>query len=225
MTHDSTPATPDTRSTGPSLLTAGQEAALARLGCVATEPGAVAVLCGPAGAGTTTVVRHLVAALQARHSIEHAPAAWWQSRADAAWPDVAIVDDAHDTTSGDLGRLLVRARSLRPDGGVVLAGRGRLLTLLAREPDAEAAITLRAVLRSFTAVETRTLLARHLHAPAPTAAVLAVAADIHELAGGLPAVALRLGELAGWLAAAHPERPLRAADIETLHRRVSLAAA
>jgi hypothetical protein len=209
----------------PAALTGGQEAALARLGCALEAPGAVAVLCGPAGVGTTTVLDRLAATLLGRRTVEHASVSDWLTRADADWPHVALVDDAHDVDAADIDALLARLRSRHPHTGLVLAGRGRLLTLLARAPDAEASVALRAVLHPFTPTETRALLAADQDDSAAATAVLGVADAIHEIAAGIPAVARRLGTMAGWLAASRPDHAMRPADVEALHRRVSLAAA
>lgn len=211
--------------THPVALTAGQEAALARLGCAVEAPGVVAVLCGPAGVGATMVLGRFAAMLLGRRTVEHASISRWLTRADADWPQVALVDDAHDVDAADIDGLLARLRSRHPHTGLVLAGRGRLLTLLARAPDAETSVALRAVLHPFTPTETRALLAAHQDDSAAGAAVLGVADAIHEIAAGIPAVARRLGTLAGWLAASRPDHALRPADVEALHRRVSLAAA
>ena len=53
----------------------------------------------------------------------------------------------------------------------------------------------------------------------------AVIRTIHEIAGGVPAIAVRLAEMIAMLAAADPRRALTPDDVEAIHRRLSLSAA
>lgn len=206
-------------------LTDGQRAALARLGCVLEQAGSLAVVCGPAGTGVTMLLRHLEAAASRTRSVARRALVDWASLDPARWPDVVIVDDAHDAADGAIGRLLARVRARHSGAAVVLAGRGRVFTLLARDLAVESQVSLRAVLHPFSAAETAALLAAAgTPAGVPPDALEPVARTIHEIAGGVPVAALRLAELA-LLVAASRGGPLDPADIEMLHRRASLTAA
>lgn len=206
-------------------LTAGQQAALARLGCALERPGSLAVVCGPAGTGVTLLLRHLEAATSRSRTVACRAFSAWESIDPARWPDIVIADDAHDAGDGAIGRLITRVRARHPGAGVVLAGRGRVFTLLARDLAVESQVGLRAVLHPFTAAETAALLAGACLPPGVSSDALApVARTIHEIAGGVPAVALRLAGMAV-LVAASRGGPLEPTDVEALHRRVSLTAA
>jgi type II secretory pathway predicted ATPase ExeA len=206
-------------------LTDGQRAAVARLGCVLERPGSLAVVCGPTGTGVTTLLRHVEAAVSRTRTVACRPLVEWESIDPVRWPDVVIADDVHDAADGAISRLLARVRAGHAGAGVVLAGRGRVFTLLARDQAAESQVSLRAVLHPFTAAETAALLASAApRAGVSPAALDPVALTIHEIAGGVPAAALRLAEMA-LLVASSSGGPLRPADVEALHRRVSLTAA
>lgn len=207
-------------------LTVGQQAALARLGCALERPGSLAVLCGPAGSGTTAVLGHLesIAARScrvARISL--------RDRQDVAADDatgLVIADDAHEAVGDALGRLVRATRAHAPEARLVLAGRGRLFTLLARDVGIEAQVTLRAILRPFSAAESAALLAATCTATGvPDDALAEVAETIHEIAGGLPAAVVRMAHVALLVRSSSPTRRIAADDIESLHRRVALEAA
>jgi type II secretory pathway predicted ATPase ExeA len=206
-------------------LTDGQRAALARLGCVLERPGSLAVVCGPAGTGVTMLLRQLEAAVTTTRTVACRTLVEWESVDPARWPDVVIADDVHEAADGAIGRLLARVRAGHSGAGVVLAGRGRVFTLLARDRAVESQVSLRAVLHPFTAAETAALLAAAAAPVGVPAEVLdPVALTIHEIAGGVPAAALRLAEMA-LLVASSRGGPLEPADVEVIHRRVSLTAA
>lgn len=206
------------------VLTATQEAALARLvwaatGAAATvaEGGGMVLLCGPAGVGKTTVLERLAAARPGGRTAEVRPLAAWLEV--AALPDIVVADDAHEADAVMLADVVSSCRSRAPAAGIVLAGEGRLLTIVTRDPRIERLAGLRAILRPCTLAETRDLLARHgRHCEA-------VAETIHELSGGIPAVIVRVAALAGILVAGRAGARLEPADIELLHRRLTLAAA
>lgn len=208
-----------------AALTDGQQAALARLGCVLDRPGSLAVVCGPAGTGVTTLLGHLETAASRTRTVERRAFAAWESVDPAGWPDLVIADDVHEAADGAIGRVLARGRSRHPGACVVLGGRGRVFTLLARDLAVESQVSLRAVVHPFSAAETTALLAVACHRSAvPAEALEPVAHTIHEIAGGLPAMALRLAEMA-LLVATSRGGPLEPDDVEALHRRVSLNAA
>lgn len=212
------------------VLTAAQEAALARLACAVTgavrhgaAAGNASLLCGPAGVGKTTLVHRLVAGLAAGVTAEVRPLAAWLDVTTlpdlATLPDVVVADDAHETDAATLAGFVARCAARRPAAGLVLVGEGRLLTLVARDPRIERAIGLRAILRPCTLADTRDLLARH--APHAAGAVQTV----HEITGGVPAETIRLAGLAAILAAGRPDGLLEHADVELVHRRLTPACA
>lgn len=209
----------------PDRLTAAQAAAVAKLACGCEQAGGIALLCGPGGVGKTTVLAELAAAIAPRRSVGRADVA---HEAEAAMlPDIVVVDDAHVADETTLARLLQRCRDRTPPASLVLAGEGRLFTLMTRDPRLEHAVRIRVTLPVFTAAETRrlvdTAVARVVGRP--VAVPEATARVIHEIAAGAPAAAVRLAELAGVVAAARPDDALSAADIEAIHGRLSPAAA
>jgi type II secretory pathway predicted ATPase ExeA len=205
--------------------TAGQEVALARIVYALEEPGGVAVLCGPAGAGVSTVVQlvwrrcaqdrgGLIAGSvpEARQLIE--------CRRTAS--GVLLVDDAHLAADGELERIVMMALAEPRFDGVVLAGEGRLLSLLHRAPPLDARVRIRAVLRALTEAETGDLVrGRHPGLDCRPAALR----TLHEIAAGIPAAVVRLADLAAVLGADDPTRPLDGPDIEAIHGRLVAGAA
>lgn len=211
--------------TEPDRLTAAQRAAVAKLACGCEQTGGIALLCGPGGVGKTTVLGELALAIGPRRSVGRADTAHW---AEAAMlPDVVLVDDAHLADETTLVRLLQRCRDRKPPACLVLAGEGRLFTLMTRDTRLEQSVRIRVALPVFTAAETRRLLTATLARVAgrPVGVAEATARTVHEIAAGAPAAVVRLAELAGVVAAARPDDPLSAADIEAIHGRLSPAAA
>lgn len=216
----------------PCDLLPAQRAALAKVACAVARPGSVALLCGPLGTGKTTLLTRLAAddRLRDRRVERRDVDAWDACLATPAAepPDIVLVDDAHLAADGGLARLV--GRCLRKAGtSVVLAGEGRLLSLVARDIRVEQAVTLRASLRPCSAAESRDLLDTILpldtrdrpeaedHDP--------VARTIHEIAAGIPADLVRLAELARVVAASRPTPHIGVDDVEALHRRLSPRAA
>jgi len=207
-------------------LTPGQQAALAKVACACRLPGGVAVLCGPRGVGTSSVLARLVKHVADEgRGVEHRDIRGWEAAiADERQPlpDVVVADDAHLAGPDTLARLVDRCRSRRPAAALVLAGQGRLLTLLARDSRLEFAVTLRAALRPCGADESRTVVA----ALARTAAFDDEAlAAIHEIAAGIPAAIGRLVALADIVAGTRDDSRVTAGDVEEIHRRLSPLAA
>lgn len=216
-------------STPDCTLTQAQHAAIARIAYALESPSAIALLCGPAGAGKTTVLDRLAAspALAGRRCVrwtacDEAPA----SAGGAAGGDaVLLLDDAHEPSGEVLVATVEAWRRQEPRGGIVLAGQGRLLTLSARDARLERTIVLRAVLGPFTLSETRAATASRLGRLGRETDHAAVVRTIHEIAAGIPARVVRLAELVQLVADAAPGRVVTPDDVEAVHRRLSLQAA
>ncbi|MBM4021423.1 MAG: hypothetical protein FJ284_04125 [Planctomycetes bacterium] len=209
----------------PSPASAPQLAALAKLACGVETGDGIAVLCGPPGVGKSLVLRHLVGELEAggRSVAIHEPAVWLARTAEL--PAVVAADDAHLTDAADLVRLLGRCRGRRPGAALVLAGEGRLLTLVARDPKLGQAVRIRVSLLPGRLADTHALVADLRHQSGRQACEAPVVETIHELAAGLPADVVRLIELADVVAAARPDGQLTPADVVAVHRRLAPLAA
>ncbi len=231
-----------TRQPSPEFppLTGPQEAAAAKLAYVADQPGAIALLCGPAGVGKTTVLR-LVAADGLPKSQSIRLMSWADIRADRgdlaaggmraaasdddSFPHVLLIDDAHRAAAAELVDFVEWCRRRHERIAIVLAGEGRLLSLVASDARLEQSVRLRATVPTFTLAESRRFLGSMLAFNAAAADGEAVIRTIHEIAGGVPAIAVRLAEMIDMLAAADPRRDLTPDDVEAIHRRLSLSAA
>ena len=205
-----------------------RRAALARLAYAVDRPGCVALLCGPPGTGKTAILDRLAAEIGRR--AERRPlTAWLDGMATAGLPEIVLADDAHAGDVATLVRLLDAVRSRRPEANLVLAGEGRLLSLVSRDPRLVRAVGLRAVLPPFTAEETRDVLDATLFTGRPGRMAAGarddVARTIHEIAAGIPAVVVRLAEFAALVADTRPGADVGPADIEAIHLRLSLQAA
>ncbi len=208
-------------------FTLSQRAALARLAYCLEQPGAVALLCGPAGVGKTLVLAAVAKTpqLAARGAaVISFPA--WQEVSDAARPPaVLLLDDAETARDGEIKAAVDRFFKVRPEGAVALAGEGRLLSLVARDRRLEQMVSLRGVIPPFTLDETRMLVAARLAAAGSLDERDDVARTIHEIAAGIPAAVTRIADLAALVVEASPGRTLVPDDIEAIHRRLSLQAA
>lgn len=211
-------------STPGTRLTELQGAALAKVACGIEAGAGVAVLCGPAGVGKTTVLEHL--ASDPRVAPDELPirdvAAWLADTGDL--PPIVLADDAHLASDHDLAQLLARAKSRRPAAAVVLAGQGRLLTLVSRDRRIEQAVRIRAALLPGSLAHTSALVAAIEPAGGPGFDEAALVA-IHEIAGGVPGDVVRLAELAGLVAPELAHGLITADDIEAVHRRLTPQAA
>jgi len=205
--------------------TVGQDVAVARIEYALAEPGGVAVLCGPGGTGVSTVLQAvwrrraaerggLIAGspTEARQLIE--------CRRTAS--GALLVDDAHLAADGELDLLVAMALGEPRFDGVVLAGQGRLLSLLHRSPRLEARIRIRAVLRPLTAEETSALVRGRVPALDFGPGALRV---IHEIAAGIPAEVVRLADLAAVVGAGDTAGIVRMHDVEAIHARLVAGAA
>lgn len=217
-------------SPAPRRLLAAQAAAVAKLAYVAEQPGAAAVLCGPPGTGKSLV---LEAAARTLESAGHAcRIVSWRSLREAAFgdcPDVLLVDTVDDAADGELAAVLDRCWAANPQARIVLAGAGRLLTLIARDARLERRMGLRAVLTPCSRAETQRLVADRL-APAHdqgsgSTTAAAVADAIHEIAAGIPADIERLAGLAALVAADRSTTTLTPEVIERVHGRLAVTAA
>lgn len=214
----------------PRQLLAVQEAAVAKLAYVAEQPGAAAVLCGPPGTGKSLV---LEAAARMLESAGHACriVSWrsWREAALGDCPDVLLVDAVDDAADGELAAMLDRCWAANPQARIILAGAGRLLTLMVRDARLERRIRLRAVLTPCSRAETQRLVADRLatgHDQGSGSTTAAAVADtIHEITGGIPADIERLASLAALVAADRSATRLTPEVIERVHGRLAVTAA
>ena len=213
--------------------TPAQEAALARVRFAFEVPAGIVLLCGPAGTGTTLVLSALARLLDGdadggkrRYQLWSVPGVVARLRDGGPLPDILVVDDAHLAGAEELaevaGALVTGSGDAAACGGrprcVVLAGRGRLLTLIARDSRIAARVRLRAIVPPFTADDTRRFLFGRLPGPAGHGPDEPVVRTIHEITAGIPANLVRLVDLTA--ATAGRARPLTVDDIETIHRRL-----
>jgi type II secretory pathway predicted ATPase ExeA len=213
---------------------------VAKLAYAAGQPDTIALLCGPAGVGKTTVLRIIATdglpqgyALRVLRWTDRdadgmdlaADRSQMAVSEDAAALDVLLVDDAHRAAACDLVDFVDRCRRRYDGVAIVLAGEGRLLSLMAADARLERSVRLRATLPTFTLAESRQLLAPVLPAGGAEVDRENVIRTIHEIAGGVPAISVRLAEMATMLVAAESHRHLTPDDVEMIHRRLSLTAA
>lgn len=211
-------------------LLAVQEAAVAKLAYAAEQPAAAAVLCGPPGTGKSLVVETVARILAvAGHACRIVT---WQALRESPpreWPDVLLIDAVDDAAEGELATVMSRCWASKPEMRIILAGSGRLLTLVSRDTRLERHLGLRAVLTPCSRGETRQLVADMLtprnNEAELSAVTLAVADTIHEITGGIAADVTRLAGLAAVVAADRSGPPLTPAVIERVHGRLAVTAA
>lgn len=202
-------------------LTEPQFVALAKVACGSEAGGGITLLVGPAGVGKSTVIEALIADRPAMAAVR--PLEAWLEANPHELPSTLIVDDAHLATETCLASLLVRVRTRRPEAALVLAGQGRLFTLVARDTRLQQAVRIRATLLPGSQSDSRGL----AEASLPPNATLGpdAAAAIHEISGGVPAAIVRLTELAAVIATARTDGRVTASDVEAIHGRLSPLAA
>ena len=211
-------------STPGTKLTVLQGAALAKVACGIEAGAGVAVLCGPAGVGKTTLLQRFASDPRVAHDeLPIRDVATWLADTDNL-PPIVLADDAHLASDRDLVQLLARANARRPAAAVVLTGQGRLLTLVARDRRIEQAVRIRAALLPGSLADTSALVAATAPADGPGFDEAAIVA-IHEIAGGVPGDVVRLAELAGVVAPELADGLITADDIEAVHRRLAPQAA
>lgn len=220
-----------------AFLSASQQAAVARLRDV-LHRGGMALLCGPAGTGKTRLLQQLAGECAAGGHHVRGPLTVGQLAREVAENGepvaareaprsrntVVLLDDAHAVAdAAELTRVVTGLE--RPGNAVVLAGEGRLLTLLARQPDLEQRVVLRAPLRPWDAHESRQLIAAALPDLLTTGDDEALSLRIHELAAGIPRQLVRLIDTVRMVLVAEPGHRLSVDDLETFHRRLFMQAA
>jgi len=207
-------------------LTPSQVAALAKVACGLETGGGLTLLCGPAGVGKTTVLEHLATdpVVEGRIGPVRDVAGWLSAEAREL-PAIVLADDGHLADPEDLGRLLLRCRSRGRDVSLVIAGRGRLFSLIARENRLEQATRIRVSLLPGGPSETAGLLRERSDQAAGQPFDDAVIQTIHEIAAGIPADIVRLADLALVVAESRPGRRLTVADVEAVHRCLAPGAA
>lgn len=222
------PATPTTSAPVVPTLSTAQQAAVAKLSYVVETAGAVAVLCGPAGVGKSLVLASLARSPTLRGRAVHvmSPATGYDLlAATGTSPDVVLIDDAHRMTDHELAGLVASCRGSTSQAGIVLAGEGRLLTMLSRDQSLERLVRLRVALPPFSREETRLLVAARTGAAAPLGDDDGVATTIHEITGGIPARIVQLADLARVVVDSRPGTPLTRHEIEAIHERLAINAA
>ena len=216
--------------TDPSVpLTDPQRAALAKVACGAALAGGLTVLCGPPGVGKTHVLHQLAAddrlaaATAGGGGAVRDVGAWLACQDDL--PPLVIADDAHLARDADLAGLLARCRARQPASALVLAGQGRLLTLITRDRRLTEATAIRVSLLPGTRTDTANMLSFPGMAAEGMGWEEPAIDAVHEIAAGIPAAIKRLADLAGVVAAGRPDGGLRPGDIEAIHHRLSPHAA
>jgi len=208
-------------STTSVSLTQPQLGALAKITCGIESRSGIVVLCGPSGVRKTTVLEHLAADLQSEDpdcTVRSVDA--WLQRDEL--PSVVITDDAHMASDVELIRLATRCRTRSPSASLVLAGQGRLLTLMARDRRLDQATKLTAAILPGHLEDTTSLV--HHRADGLLLDEASIMA-IHEIAGGVPAAIFRLVDLARVVSGSDRDGRVSPGTIETIHRRLSPRAA
>jgi type II secretory pathway predicted ATPase ExeA len=210
----------------PIRFSPAQEAALGRLRFALEARDAIVVLCGPAGTGVTLLLGELLRTLEPADQLGTGGAPWTVPavvkavRETLPLPGVLVIDDAHLASAEELA-IVASATAIhhpRRPRGMVLGGRGRLLTLVSRDSRIAARVPLRAIVPPFTLDDSRRLVLVRLPGPDGAGPDEEVIRTIHEIAAGIPAKMVRLLDIAA--ATAGTSRRLSVDDVETIHRRL-----
>jgi type II secretory pathway predicted ATPase ExeA len=212
----------------PVILSPAQEAALGRIRFGLEQPQGIVLLCGPAGAGTSTVLAAIAAELSDRQAADRGATAgatpgplWSPATLLAEHPrhvlgtTALLVDDSHLATADEcsaIAALSAAGGDGSPGRCLVLGGRGRLLTLVGRDSRLASRVRLRAIVPPFGIQDTRRIVETRLGCAGDD-----VVQTCHEITGGIAASLVRLLELAAVMAAG---RQLTADDLETIHSRL-----
>ena len=210
-------------------LFGSQQAAIARLRYAVTQYPSLVALCGPGGSGVTTVLNSLSANL--RHEahvvrIDLSTLVPLQQIVSGAKSEaiVFIIDNSHLASDGMLGSASETIWKQSPSASVVLGGRGRLLTLLARDPALLDKVLFRSVLQPVLFCETLAVVQSEL-VGAGLMYSERVPEVIHEVTAGIPKNIFRLIDMVRLVGEGCASQPIEVADIEQIHERLNAAAA
>lgn len=206
-----------------------QRAAVARLQYAVTQEASLVILCGPGGSGVSTVLSALSTNL---HRVAHVvrldlstlttvPQCALHSKSNAI---VFVIDNSHLVSDGMLGSVAEAIWQQSPNASVVLGGRGRLLTLLARDRGLLDKVLLRSVLHPFSLPETLAVVQSQLNGNGLTYSGK-VPEVIHEVTAGIAKDIFRLIGIVRLVGGGHADRPIEIGDIEQIHERLHAAAA
>ncbi len=206
-----------------------QRAAVARLQYAITQEASLSILCGPGGSGVSTVlsafsstIQHVAHAVQIDlRTLETFSKFATYTKSEAP---VFVIDNCHLASDGILASVSEAIWQQSPKASVVLGGRGRLLTLLARDRGLLDKVLLRSVLHPFSLAETRAVVQSRLSSNGLFYSET-VAEVIHEVTAGIPGNIFRLIGMAQLVGGGRPGRPIEVADIEQIHERLYAAAA
>lgn len=206
-----------------------QQAAVARLQYAVTQEASLAILCGPGGSGVSTVlsafssiIQHVAHAVQ----IDLKTLETFSKIAPYTKSEVPVfvIDNCHLASDGILASVSEAIWQQSPKASVVLGGRGRLLTLLARDRGLLDKVLLRSVLHPFSLAETRAVVQSRLSSNGLFCSET-VTEVIHEVTAGIPGNIFRLIGMAQLVGGGLPGQPIEVADIEQIHERLYAAAA
>ena len=206
-----------------------QHAAVARLQYAITQEASLSILCGPGGSGVSTVlsafsssIQHVAHVVQIDlRTLETFSKIATYTKSEAP---VFVIDNCHLASEDILASVSEAIWQQSPKASVVLGGRGRLLTLLARDRGLLDKVLLRSVLHPFSLAETRAVVQSQLISNGLFCSET-VAEVIHEVTAGIPGNIFRLIGIAQLVGGGHPGRPIEVADIEQIHERLYAAAA
>ena len=206
-----------------------QQAAVARLQYAVTQESSLAILCGPGGSGVSTVlstfssyIQHVTHVVQIDlKTLEAVSKIATSIKSEAI---VFVIDNCHLASDGMLASVSESIWQQSPQASVVLGGRGRLLTLLARDRGLLDKVLLRSVIHPFSLAETRAVVQSQLSNNGLFCSE-AVTEVIHEVTAGIAGNIFRLIGMTQVVGGEHSGRPIEVADIEQIHERLYAAAA